>query len=145
VLFRRYEVQHYLNSYNALKNIDQEPSSFDVVFLVLGPMLMPDPNKVFQEIQRVLIPAGWSGYLTPGKMEIHDIMSQSRKEILDSCNRGDEFMHMYDSDMMKHWGTPDAVKARLEDAKFNAVESVLVQSSLDIQRGAQVDKTVSEC
>lgn len=130
----------------SIKNIGQEyTSTFDVVFLILGPMLMPDPNKVFQEIQRVLKPGGWSGYLTNGKMEMHDIMNQVKKEILESCNRGNEFVHMYDSELMKNWGNPDVLKSHLIEAQFKNVDSVLVTSSSDIQRGAKIDEMVSNC
>jgi hypothetical protein len=103
---------------------------------------MPNPAQVFQEIQRVLVPGGWSGFLTPGKMQVHDFMSQARKEVLAACNRENEFRGFYDSDMMRMWGTPEALKARLVDANFDVVEAVSFTSSLDMQRGAQVDETV---
>lgn len=125
------------------QNIDEPPCSFDAVFLVLGPMLMPDPSRVFKEIQRVLIPGGFSAYLTPGRMQIHDIFNQARKEILTECNRESEFISFYDSAMMTNWGTPEALQHQLLSAHFINVECETVKSNQIYERGAQVDEMVS--
>lgn len=125
------------------QNIEADDATFDVVFLLMGPMIMPDPSRVFAEIQRVLVVGGWSGYLTPNHMEAHDYMIEARKETLEASNRAAEFRSFYNSDMMQKWGTADALKARLQDARFEQVESLTVHCVTTMQRGVQLDEMVS--
>jgi len=106
-------------------------------------MMMPDPTRTFQEIQRVLVPGGWSGYLTPNEMETHDVMIKAKKEILQSTNRLDQYKSFYDTDIMQNWGTPEKLKSKLEAANFEHVESIRVHSILALERGDEVDQTVS--
>lgn len=124
------------------QSIEAEDGAFDVVFLVLGPMLMPDPAHVFREIQRVLVAGGWSAYLTPNHMETHDAMIQAKIQTLTAAGQPKP-TSFYDTSIMRDWGTPDALTAHLQAAHFANVEACVVRSVLPLQRGVEVDEMVS--
>lgn len=104
---------------------------------------MPDPPQVFREIQRVLVPGGWSAYLTPNRMDTHDIFVASKREVLEKANRSHTFKDFYKLPMMQEWGSPEALTSKLKAANFSQVESRHIESHLKVERGQGIDDLVS--
>lgn len=105
-------------------NIDAPDNSFDAVFLILGPMLLPDANKCFQETVRILRPGGSFYTLTPGRMDIHDVMSDVRKAVLEDAGRGATYGNVFKEKLIKTWGTASALKEKLDQSNvFGNVQS----------------------
>ena len=108
----------------------------------MGPMLMPDPPRVFGEIRRVLVPNGWSAYMTPSRMETHDMMIKAKRQVL-SPEKLQKFKDFYQSPMMQQWGTPEALSDKLQSAGLSKIQASRVESDIKVDRGADLDDLVS--
>jgi hypothetical protein len=107
-------------------------------------MLLPDPNACFKHVSRVLKPSGRFYTLTPGKMDMHDVMTACKKDIMTASGKQDKFQDLYANMMLSKWGSPDVLKGRLEDSSlFADVHAYSVASSLPIANEEELDGVVS--
>lgn len=117
--------------------------SYDAVLQLLGPMLLPDAQKGFAEAARVLTPGGVFCALTPGRMVIHEVMTNAKQAVLQRAGRGEEFSDMYSDRFMSVWGTPQRLQEQLEKCKaFVRVEAANAPAKTPISSEAQLDELV---
>jgi ubiquinone/menaquinone biosynthesis C-methylase UbiE len=100
-----------------------DAGSFDVVLCALGLMYVPEPLAALREMHRVLRPRGravaavWGARARCGWAEIFPIVEQRVKS--DVCP------------MFFQLGTGDSLRARMEDAGFQSVETVRITTTLE--------------
>lgn len=122
-------------------NIDEPNESFDVVTLILGPMLLPDAQKCFKEVARILKPKGVFFTLTPSKMEIHDVFHQCNVEILKASDSGAETSNMFMEQIVANWGTSEVLREKLNRSNvFQAIDTRINQSSIPASDPEDIDE-----
>ncbi|PWN92269.1 S-adenosyl-L-methionine-dependent methyltransferase [Acaromyces ingoldii] len=123
-------------------NMDLPDSSFDVILLFLGPMLLPDPPRGLAEIRRVLRPGGLSAFLTPQDFHQYDIIDEAKHLIVQARPsnlseeerwRGIPFKRFRDSPMMRTWGQLSFVQDKVAKAGFTRVKGTVVNGMSVIQ------------
>lgn len=110
-------------------NIDVKDESYDAVTLILGPMLLPDAQKCFEQVAKILKPKGVFFTLTPGEMEIHDVFYQCKADITKASDTNAETKHVFLEQMVANWGTPGALKEKLSKSNlFNEITTRINQA-----------------
>ncbi|PWN49322.1 S-adenosyl-L-methionine-dependent methyltransferase [Violaceomyces palustris] len=112
-------------------DVQAPDESYDVVTLIMGPMLLPDPEACFRHVHRVLKPGGLLCTMTPGKMGVHDVMTETRRRLLEDLGREKDYKSVYDQDMFRLWGKPELLSSRIESTGlFVTVEARCDQATI---------------
>lgn len=110
-------------------NIDEANESYDIVTLILGPMLLPDPQKCFEEVARILKPQGLFFTLTPSKMDVHEVFHQCKVNVLKASDPNADLSNIFLEQLVTNWGTPEALKEKLNKSNvFQHVDTRIHQS-----------------